>query len=284
MSLLEGQRAIVTGGAAGIGTAIVRRFVEEGASVAILDIDADNAERVAAELGVLWFPVDVAQTDAMADVVQRAATELGGLTTLVNNAGVGNIKPLHRYREDQWDQLIDVNLKGTWNGIRAATPLIRLSGGGSIVNIGSVSGLRPTRGEGPYSAAKAGQTALTQSAGLELAPEIRVNGVAPGFVDTPLTQMVLSDERLRAAVTAGTPLGRIGTPDEVADVVVFLCSPMARYVTGHTIVVDGGSVLGNPQVDPVLTAVLEMLAPKKPESAGDEHPTPIDAPDDTETP
>jgi NAD(P)-dependent dehydrogenase (short-subunit alcohol dehydrogenase family) len=217
----------------------------------------------------------------MVDVVQRAATELGGLTTLVNNAGVGNIKPLHRYREDQWDQLIDVNLKGTWNGIRAAAPLIRLSGGGCIVNIGSVSGLRATRGEGPYSAAKAGQVALTQSAGLELAPEIRVNGVAPGFVDTPLTEMVLSDERLRAAVTAGTPMGRIGTADEVADVVVFLCSPLARYVTGHTIVVDGGSVLGNPQADPLLTAVLDMLAPKKP-AASDEaptanEPTPIDA-------
>ena len=261
--LLEGQRAAVTGAASGIGEAIARRFVEEGASVAILDVDADGAERVADRLGGLAFPVDVVQTDDLADVVQQAAAELGGLTLLVNNAGVGAIKPLHRYRPDQWDHIVDVNLKGTWNGIRAAAPLLRLSGGGAIVNVSSVSGLRATRGEGPYSAAKAGVIALTQSAALELAPEIRVNCIAPGFIETPLTALALDDDNLRAAVQSGTPLGRIGTPDEVADVVVFLCSPLARYVTGHTITVDGGSVLPNPQADPVLTTMLDLLAPKK---------------------
>src|SRR5690606_11058314 len=115
-------------------------------------------------------------------------------------------------------------------------------------------------------------------AALELAPEIRVNGVAPGFIETPLTQVVLGDERLRAAVVDGTPLGRIGAPDEVADAVVFLCSPLARYITGHTLTVDGGSVLGNPQVDPVLQAVLGMLAPDRPGPVvADDHPIPLDA-------
>lgn len=265
--LLEGQRAAITGGGSGIGAAMARRFVEEGASVAILDVDLDAAERIADEVGGLAFAVDVALTDDMASVLQQAAAELGGLTTLVNNAGVGAIKALHRYREEQWDHIVDVNLKGTWNGIRAGAPLLHLSGGGAIVNVSSVSGLRATRGEGPYSAAKAGVISLTQSAALELAPDIRVNCVAPGFVDTALTAIVLDDERLRTAVEAGTPLGRIGTADEVADVVVFLCSPLARYMTGQTITVDGGSVLPNPQADPVLMTVLDLLDTRKPDRA-----------------
>jgi NAD(P)-dependent dehydrogenase (short-subunit alcohol dehydrogenase family) len=261
--LLEGQRAAITGAGSGIGAAIARRFVEEGASVAILDIDAAAGERVADEIGAISLPVDVVRTEDVAEVVQHAANELGGLTTFVNNAGVGNIKPLHRYKPDQWDHIVDVNLKGTWNGIRAAAPLLRLSGGGSIVNLSSVSGMRATRGEGPYSAAKAGVIGLTQSAALEYAPDIRVNCVAPGFVETPLTEIALADDKLREAVEAGTPLGRIGTPDEVADVAVFLCSRLARYVTGHTLVVDGGSVLPNPQADPVLTTLLDLLSAKK---------------------
>jgi NAD(P)-dependent dehydrogenase (short-subunit alcohol dehydrogenase family) len=260
--LLEGERAVVTGAAGGIGQAIARRLIEEGAAVAILDVDADGADRTASKLGAISIPVDVAGTDDVHEVMQQAATELGGLTILVNNAGVGNIKPLHRYREDQWDHIVDVNLKGTWNGMRAAAPLIRLSGGGSIVNVSSVSGIRATRGEAPYSAAKAGVNSLTQSGALEYAPDIRVNCVAPGFVDTALTSMVLSDERLREQVEAGTPLGRVGTADEVADVVVFLCSPLARYITGQTLVVDGGSVLTSSQADPVLTTVLDLLAQK----------------------
>jgi 3-oxoacyl-[acyl-carrier protein] reductase len=258
-NLLEGERAIVTGGASGIGEAIARRFVGEGAQVAILDVDLDRANEVADRLHTIALGVDVASTDGMAEVVGRAAAELGGLTALVNNAGIGSISPIGRYREDQFDRLVAVNLKGAWNGIRAAAPLIKLNGGGAIVNVTSLSGFRATRGEAPYSAAKAGVNALTQGAALELAPDIRVNGVAPGFVATPLTQAFLGDERLRQAVVGGTPLGRIGTSDEVADVVVFLCSPMARYVTGQTIVVDGGSVLPNPQADPLLSSVLDAI-------------------------
>ena len=129
------------------------------------------------------------------------------------------------------------------------------AGFGSIVNNASLTGLRPTRGEGPYSAAKAGVLNLTQTAALELAPAVRVNAVAPGMVHTPLTEMIVSNPAWREAAEAGTPLGRIGTAEEVADVIVFLASPAASYVTGQTIVVDGGSVLPSLQSDALLRAI-----------------------------
>jgi NAD(P)-dependent dehydrogenase (short-subunit alcohol dehydrogenase family) len=161
------------------------------------------------------------------------------------------------YADAEWDRLLDVNLRGTFHGLRAALPLLRDAGGiGCVVNVASVSGLRPTRGEAPYSAAKAAVVSLTRSAALEYAPDVRVNAVAPGFIDTPLTNFAVADPTFADPIVAGTPLQRIGTADEVADVIVFLCSPLARYVTGETVVVDGGSVLGNPQVDGFLSSLL----------------------------
>ncbi len=256
MGLLDGRRALITGGATGIGAATARRFAEEGATVAVLDVDADGAAAVAAEVGGHAVVADVADAAAMATAVAAAAEALGGLTTLVNNAGTGNVMALHDYPDREWDRLLDVNLRGVFHGLRAGVPLLRAGGGGEVVNVASVSGLRPTRGEAPYSAAKAGVVSLTRSAALEYAPEIRVNAVAPGFIDTPLTGFAVADEALAGPIVAGTPLGRIGTAEEVADVIVFLCSPLARYVTGEVVVVDGGSVLGNPQVDRFLGGLL----------------------------
>ena len=175
----------------------------------------------------------------------------------MNNAGTGNVLPLADYSDTEWDRLLDVNLRGTFHGLRSALPLLQAAGGsGCVVNVASVSGLRPTRGEAPYSAAKAAVVSLTRSAALEYAPEVRVNAVAPGFIDTPLTAFAVDEPTSADPIAAGTPLGRIGTADEVADVIVFLCSPLARYVTGETVVVDGGSVLGNPQVDEFLGGLL----------------------------
>ena len=149
-----------------------------------------------------------------------------------------------------------VNLFGTFAGIRAAVPLLSAGGGGSIVNMASVSGVKPTRGEGPYSAAKAGVIALTMSAALEYGPEIRVNCVSPGFVRTPLNQMIADDPAHRETIAAGTPLGRSGEAGEVASVVAFLLSDDASYLTGQNLVIDGGSVLGSQQVDTVLASLL----------------------------
>jgi NAD(P)-dependent dehydrogenase (short-subunit alcohol dehydrogenase family) len=257
MGLLDGERIIVTGGASGIGAAAARRMTTEGARVAVLDRDADGASAIATETDAIAIAVDVADTDAMGNAVGQAAASLGGLTSIFNNAGIGNLKALHTYTEKEWDLLVDVNLKATWNGIRAAVPHLRATGGGSIVNMASVSGVYPTRGEGPYAAAKAGTIALTKSAALEYGPDgIRVNCVAPGFIRTNLTEFAFDNPAWVDPLERRTPLRRAGTADDVAKVAVFLCSDLASYVTGHTVVVDGGSIFPNAQIDHLLLDLL----------------------------
>lgn len=249
--MLEGQLAVITGGAAGIGRATALRMVEEGASVAVIDRKPEPAEQLSAETGIPTFVADVSDPEACTAAINDAARALGGLTVLFNNAGVGAAMPLHSYSDQAWRRLIDVNLAGTFHGIRAAVPLM-LERGGSIVNHASVSGIRATRFEGPYSAAKAGVISLTMDAALEYAPSIRVNCVSPGMIDTNLTAPALGDPELRRRVESVTPLGRIGTPEDVAEVVVFLASSRSAYITGQNIVVDGGSFLPNPQADTIL--------------------------------
>lgn len=257
----DGHRVLVTGGASGIGEATCRLLAAEGAAVTVADRDEAGARRVAEAIGGHAATVDVRDGEAVTRVVRAAAEAMGGLTDLVNNAGTGTAKPLVDYTDREWELLIGVNLTGTFNGIRAAAPLLAEAGGGSIVNNASLTGLRPTRGEGPYSAAKAGVLALTRGAALELAPAVRVNAVAPGMIDTPLTRLVTETPAWRAAAEAGTPAGRIGTAAEVAEVIAFLCSDAASYVTGQTIVVDGGSLLPSLQSDALLRAVADTLAP-----------------------
>lgn len=256
MGLLEGRRAIVTGGASGIGAATARRFAAEGARVAVFDIDAAGADAVAAEIGGLGFGVNVAKSEAVQTAVAAAAEGLGGLDVLFNNAGVGNLKPLDAYTDKEWERLIGVNLTGTFNGLRAALPIMQAGGGGAVVNMASVSGIRPTRGESPYAAAKAGVIALTQSAALEYGPTIRVNCVSPGFIHTALTDFAVTTDAYRQPIEAETPLGRVGTGDDVAKVVVFLASDLAGYVSGQNIVVDGGSMLPSAQIDHMLRDLL----------------------------
>lgn len=265
MGLLEGHRAVVTGGASGIGRATAARMRAEGATVTIVDVDAEGAEAAAAELDCGVEVADVADPVALGSALHAAAERMGGLSALVNNAGVGNVKPLHLYTDAEWRRLLDVNLDAVFYGMRAAVPLLRANGGGSIVTNASQSGLRPTRGEAPYAAAKAAAIALTQSAALEYGRDgIRVNGVLPGFIDTPLTSFAVGEPSLAGPIEAATPLGRIGTADEVADVIVFLCSDLARYVTGQNVVVDGGSLLVNAQVDPMLSSFVSAFEPDAP--------------------
>ncbi len=250
-----GRQAVVTGGGSGIGEATCCLLAAEGASVTVLDRDAEAAGRVAADIGGRAATVDVRDADAVTAAILEAADAMGGLTDLVNNAGVGTAKPLLSYTDKEWALLLGVNLTGTFYGIRAAAPIMLAAGRGSIVNNASLTGVRPTRGEGPYSAAKAGVLNLTQTAALELAPAIRVNAVAPGMVATPLTDLVVTNDEWRAAAESGTPAGRVGTAAEVAEVIAFLASDAASYVTGQTIVVDGGSVLPSLQSDALLRAI-----------------------------
>jgi len=257
MGLLEGRKAIVTGGGSGIGAVTARRLAAEGARVAVLDIDRAAAEVVAAEIGGVAVAVNVVDGDAVERATVEAVDALGGLTTVFLNAGIGSLKPLHAYTEKEWDLLVDVNLKGTFHGLRAAVPHLQAAGGGAVVTMASVSGIRPTRGEAPYAAAKAGIIALTRSAALEYGPDgIRVNAVSPGFIRTPLTEFAWSMPDHVAAIEAGTPLGRAGTADDIASVVVFLTSDLAAYVTGHNLVVDGGAMLPSAQMDPLLRDLL----------------------------
>jgi NAD(P)-dependent dehydrogenase (short-subunit alcohol dehydrogenase family) len=255
VGLLDGHTALVTGGGAGIGAAVCRRFAEEGARVAVLDRDGDGAAAIASEVDGIAFTADVRDADAVTAAVQHAAEQLGGLTDLIPNAGIGRAKPLLDYTDKEFALLVGVNLTGTFNAIRAAGPYLVESGAGSIVTNASLTGIRPTRGEGPYSAAKAGVIALTANAALELAPNVRANCVAPGMIDTALTAPITSNPEWKGAAESGTPLARLGTAREVADVIVFLSSPAAGYITGQTIVIDGGSVLPSLQSDALLRAI-----------------------------
>jgi len=260
MGLLDGQRAVVTGGASGIGAATCRRFAAEGAEIAIIDVNAEMALTLADEIGGRAFTADVTDFDALDGAIAAAEEALGGITTLVNNAGASTLHPLADWPLDEWNNVINVNLTGTFHGFRSALPRIRAAGGGAIVSVSSISGTRPASGEAPYSAAKAAIAAITASAAMELAPEIRVNAVAPGIIRTALTGPLFQFlPELEEHYPRRTPAERIGEPEDVADVILFLCSDLARYVTGQNIVVDGGMTLHGSAMDGVLDRALELI-------------------------
>ena len=256
MGLLDGCQAVVTGGGSGIGRATCRRMAAEGAQVAVLDVDGASAQAVADEVGGIAFDVDVGDPEALRAAVDSAAADLGGLSIIYNNAGTAAFNRMHELDPTEWDRVLRVNLTGVWAGIRAAVPHLLDGGGGSIVSTASISGTRPAAGEGPYAASKAAVAALTASAALEYAPSIRVNAVSPGMIRTTMTAPwfeFMPDQVER--FERGTPVGRVGEPEDVADVVVFLCSDLARFVTGQNIVVDGGLTLHGSGVDGIFDRV-----------------------------
>lgn len=251
----------MTGGASGIGYATARRFVSEGARVAVLDRDAEGAARVAREIGGRGFAADVGDAAALRGAVDEAAGWLDGLEVVSHNAGSGRLLGFEDVSPALFDELLRVNLAGTFHVLQAVAPHLRAAGGGSIVTNASESGLRPTRGELPYSAAKAGVIAATLGAAQELAPHIRVNCVSPGVIRTAMTEPLFQAPGLLEPVERATPLGRTGSAEEVADVILFLASDLARFVTGQNLVVDGGMGLPQAGIDDVLRKVLPAMKP-----------------------
>jgi 3-oxoacyl-[acyl-carrier protein] reductase len=240
---LDGRVALVTGASRGIGRSIALRLAQRGASVACLATTAERAQETAdqcAELGgkALALGVDVAETEAVAEVVGQVQEELGALWLLVNNAGVTRDQILVRMSEDEFDQVIDTNLKGTWNFVRAAARALMKSNG-RIINISSVVGVTGNAGQVNYAASKAGVIGLTRSVAKELAARnVCVNAIAPGFITTDMTA-ALGEDALEK-VTGSIPLKRAGSPDEIARAVEFLAGPGGDYITGQTLVIDGG--------------------------------------------
>ncbi len=257
--ILAGERAVVTGGASGIGRAVCRRFAAEGAKVVVLDRNADGAHTVAGEVGGVALAVDVCDAAAVKLAVDAAAQELGGVSILVCNAGASSLSLLHETDPARFDRLVRVNLLGTFHAMRAALPHMLEAGRGAVVNNASGSATRPTYGELAYSAAKAGVVALTRGAAQEYGPAIRVNSVSPGIIRTPLSEPMFGIEGPLDPAWEATPLGRAGTADEVADVILFLASDQSRYVTGQDLVVDGGIGLAQPGITTTLRSFVDML-------------------------
>jgi len=245
---LNGKSAIVTGGSLGIGTAIALKLAEFGANVAInYRKHKEEAEEVIKKVNAmgrkgLVVQADISNFSDAGKMVDDTIKEFGGLDILVNNAGINWDGVIWKMTEEQWDSVIEINLKGYFNYVRAVAPIFREQKSGKIVNVTSINGLRGKFGQANYSASKAGIIGLTKTVAKELGKYgINVNAVAPGLIETDM--MKQATEEVRKMAIDEIVLKRIGMPEEVADVVAFLCSEMARHVTGEVIKVDGGQYI-----------------------------------------
>ncbi len=242
---LSGQVALVTGASRGIGLAIATELAAGGAKVAVVARNEARAQQAAAGLpgeGHRGYSCDVADPEAVNALVKRVEEEMGSLDVLVNNAGVTRDNVLMRLKDEDWNAVMDTNLRGAFNTIRAASRGMMKRRAGRIVNVSSVVGITGNRGQANYAASKAGLHGLTKAVAKELASRnVLVNAVAPGYIETDMTHDL--PEQAREALMAQIALGRLGSPQDIAPVVRFLAGPGAAYMTGQVLVVDGGMVM-----------------------------------------
>ena len=241
---LSGRTALVTGGTRGIGLEIATTLSRAGAKVAIAGRDADRAMQAAASIGsgTQGFAADLGSPGDAQRLVDDAERALGSLDILVNNAGLTRDNVLVRLKDEDWDAVIDTNLRGAFAATRAAARGMMKRRWGRVINITSVVGIIGNKGQANYAASKAGLIGLTKSVAKELASRnVLANAVAPGFIDTDMTKALTPDAREQ--LSAQIPLGRLGTPADIAGLIAFLASEHASYITGHVFVVDGGMVM-----------------------------------------
>ncbi len=243
MITLTGKTALVTGAARGIGRSIAETLVACGARVAIADLDLAAAEKTAAEIGnARGFACDVSDPAAVTALIETVETEFGSLDILVNNAGITKDNLMARMKDEDWDAVMNVNLRSAFVATRAVQRGMGKRRFGRIINIASVVGIMGNKGQANYSASKAGLIGLTKTAAKELASRnILVNAIAPGFIQTAMTEKL--PEEAKTALAAQIPLGRLGGPKDIANAVAFLASDLADYITGQVLVVDGGMVM-----------------------------------------
>ena len=247
--LLQQKTAIVTGGNAGIGKAIAQKFVEQGAKVAILGTNSEKGEQVVQEIRaatqtdrVSFYQVDVALTEPVIQCVKKILEDFGHVDILVNNAGITRDQLLMKMTEEDWDRVIDVNVKSCYNLCHALVRPMMKARKGKIINMSSVVGLTGNAGQVNYAASKAAIIGFTKALAKELASRgICVNCIAPGFIKTLMTEIL--NEAQKEIILKDIPLGRMGNPEEIANVALFLASAWADYITGQVITVDGGMVM-----------------------------------------
>ncbi|GAC57852.1 3-oxoacyl-[acyl-carrier-protein] reductase [Gordonia hirsuta DSM 44140 = NBRC 16056] len=240
---LEGKNVVVTGGAQGIGLAIARRFVDEGARVVLGDLNTEALAAAVTALGgdevAAGVTCDVTSADDVERLIQTCTTTFGSLDVMVNNAGITRDATMRKMTEEQFDQVIAVHLKGAWNGTRAAAAVMREHGSGAIINLSSISGKVGLVGQTNYSAAKAGIVGLTKAAAKEVAHlGVRINAIAPGLIRTAMTEAMPA--RIWESKMAEIPMGRAGEPSEIASVALFLATEDSSYMTGCVLEVTGG--------------------------------------------
>ncbi|WP_119821888.1 SDR family NAD(P)-dependent oxidoreductase [Halalkaliarchaeum desulfuricum] len=248
MNGINGTVAIVTGGGSGIGQATAKRFAEEGASVVVNDIDVEGGKETVSAIEAdggeaVFVEGDVTDPEDVAETVATALDTFGGLDFAFNNAGIeGASEPSSDQPLSNWEKVIDINLTGVFLGLREQIPAMLHDGGGAIVNTASIAGLLGFPNLTPYVASKHGVVGLTKTAALEFSAEgVRVNAVCPGVIETPMVERTQEeDPETMEQTIAATPIDRLGQPEEIASAVVWLCSEDASFVTGESLVVDGG--------------------------------------------